>query len=136
MRRIIQPDLLRTLFRYVFVGGLGAIADWTIFAGLVYLADWHYLFAGTLSFVLATLLNYGLGLAWAFQGGRHVRHLEILYVYLASLVGLLINLSVLFLLYEWAQFHLLLSKVLASGFAFLWNFSARYFWIFGRRQLA
>ena len=134
--RYLMIDRLRrsaawvAMLRYSVVGMTGTFVDWLLFALLVYVLDWHYMLAGTLSFILATLVNYLLSLKWVFTGGRHARHREITLVYLASAVGLLINLGVLYGLVEFLALHLFLAKVLASLSAFLWNFSARYFWIF------
>ena len=132
----LRSPMMRTMTRYVLVGSTGAVADWLIFAFLLYVVESHYLLAGTISFVLATLINYILSLMWVFEGGRHSRRKEVGLIYLASAVGLLINLAALYLLYEGLGLHVFAAKVLASLSAFVWNFSARYFWIFARDNVA
>lgn len=132
MRAVLASPLMKTMSRYAIVGSTGSVSDWLIFAFLLYVLDWHYMLAGTLSFILATLINYVLSLYWVFEGGRHARHKEVTLIYMASAVGLLINLAALFTLVEWFGLHVFLSKVLASITAFLWNFTARYLWIFER----
>ena len=135
-KEFMRSPVMRTMARYVVVGSTGAVADWLIFAFLLYVVELHYLLAGTISFVIATLINYLLSLMWVFEGGRHARHKEVTLIYLASGVGLLINLAALFMLYEWLDLHVFAAKVLASLSAFVWNFSARYFWIFERDTAA
>lgn len=132
----LRSPMMRTMMRYVFVGSAGAVADWLIFALLLYVVECHYLLAGTISFVLATLINYVLSLMWVFEGGRHSRQKEVSLIYLASAVGLLINLAALYLLYEGLGLHVFAAKVLASLSAFVWNFSARYLWIFAGDKAA
>lgn len=127
-----RTPLMQTMQRYAVVGCTGTLVDWALFALLLYGLDWQYLLAATLSFMVATLVNYLLSLFWVFRGGRHARHLEITLIYLVSAIGLLVNLAVLYLLVEWAAMHVFLAKVLASLSAFLWNFSARYLWVFER----
>lgn len=128
---LMQRPLMRSMTRYAVVGSTGSVCDWLLFALLHFSLDLHYLLAGTISFIIATLVNYLLSLRWVFEGGRHQRHTEAAMIYLASGVGLLINLAALFMLFEWLGLHVFLAKVLASLAAFLWNFSARYLWIFG-----
>ncbi len=128
--RLPQSVFMRSMMRYAVVGSTGAVSDWLIFALLLYIAEWHYLVAGTVSFVIATLINYILSLLWVFEGGRHARHKEVTLIYLVSVVGLLINLAALYLLVESLSVHVFVAKVLASLSAFIWNFSARYFWVF------
>ena len=127
-----KAPFIKTLSRYAVVGSTGSVSDWAIFAFLLYVLDWYYMLAGTLSFVLATLINYLLSILWVFNSGRHARHLEVTLIYLVSAIGLLINLAALYLLVEWAAIHVFAAKILASVSAFLWNFTARYLWVFER----
>lgn len=130
--RIKDSPALQAMLRYSIVGCSGTLVDWALFAALHFLVGLHYLLAGTISFVIATLVNYGLGLLWVFEGGRHARHKEVTLIYLVSAIGLAVNLAVLYLLVESGVVHVFVAKVLASLSAFLWNFSARYLWIFQR----
>lgn len=130
LNRLPRSPVLHAMSRYVVVGSTATLVDWLLFALFLYVLDWHYMLAGGISFILATLLNYLLSVKWVFVGGRHSRRKEVTLIYVASGVGLLINLAVLYSLVEWLALHVFLAKVLASTSAFLWNFSARYFWIF------
>ena len=95
-------------------------------------ADAHYLIAGTLSFIFATAFNFVLSVRYVFNAGRRSRHTEIFLVYVASAIGLLINLAVLGGLVELLAIHPMASKIIGTVSAFGWNFCARYFWIFDR----
>ncbi len=132
LRQLLSSELNTKLFKYLFVGAIAALTDLGLFAFLVYFTEWHYILSATLSFITATLVNYLLCITFVFQSGRHAAHLEITYVYLASFVGLAINNTTLFILYEWVGFHVVIAKILATGTTFFWNFSARYLWIFER----
>jgi putative flippase GtrA len=133
MRRdFLRSPVMRSMTRYAVVGSIGALSDWLIFAFFLYVVELNYLLAGTISFVIATLINYVLSLLWVFEGGRHSRHKEVTLIYLVSAVGLLINLLALYLLYEGLGLHVFVAKVLASLSAFVWNFGARYLWVFER----
>lgn len=118
--------------RYFVVGGICALSDWIFFSALLYLADLHYFYSATVSFIVLTGLNYVLSVKYVFDRGRRSRHQEIFLVYVVSIFGMVINLGVLSGLIELAGVHPLISKMFGTGAAFGWNFGARYFWIFGR----
>ncbi len=120
------------LRKYVLVGVIATGVDWVLFSILVFLMDFHYLLAGLVSFVVATLAGYLSGLQLLFRGGRHKRWVEIVFVYVASLFGLALHMGTMMVLADWLFLHLLLAKVAATAVTFLWNFSCRYFWIFER----
>lgn len=129
-REIQVQDLWSKFTSYFLVGGLSALADFGLYSLFVYTVGLHYLLAATLSFLLATGLNYILCIAFVFDSGNRSRHSELMLVYFVSVVGVTINLAVLVLAVELAQLHLLLAKIVGTGSAFAWNFSSRYFWIF------
>ena len=125
-------DLGSKFTGYFWVGGVSTIADFAIFSLFYYGFgdDLHYLLSATISFVLATGLNYVLSVRYVFQSGGRPRHHEIMMVYVASGVGILINLCVIALAVEVFGLHPLIGKVAGTGTAFGWNFGSRYFWIF------
>ena len=132
MSFVSEIDFFRKFALYFLVGGVCALVDWVFFALLFYPAGLHYLIAGTLSFVIATGLNYVLSVKYVFAAGRRSRHAAVALVYFASLVGVLINLAVLGGLIEYAGIHPMLAKVAGTASAFGWNFGARYYWIFNK----
>ena len=123
---------MTSLRRYLIVGVIATGVDWALFSVLVFVMDWHYLLGGAVSFVVATLAGYLSGLRLVFRSGRHSRWVEITYVYLASIFGLALHMGALVALVEWLHLHILLAKIAATAVTFLWNFAARYFWIFER----
>jgi len=125
-------EFVTSLRRYVLVGAVATGVDWVLFSIFVFAMEWHYLLAGTVSFIVATFAGYVSGLRVLFRGGRHKRWIEIAFVYLASIFGFALHMGALAILVDWLQLHLFLAKVVATAVTFLWNFSARYFWIFER----
>ena len=123
-------DLPSKFGRYFIVGGVCTAADFALFSLFLYAAGLHYLIAAVLSFIVANALNYVLSVRYVFDSGGRPRHHEIMMVYVASGVGITINLAVLALAVELAAVHPLIGKVAGTGAAFGWNFGARYFWIF------
>jgi len=126
----MEADFVRKFWLYFAVGGICSLMDWGLFALLLYGADLHYLISGTISFVIATGVNYVLSVKYVFEMGRRSRGEQIALVYFASGVGILINLVVLGGLIEFVGLHPLVAKLVGTASAFGWNFTSRYFWIF------
>jgi putative flippase GtrA len=119
------------LIKYFFVGGTCAAIDLILFSIFIYFFDLPWPIAGCISFLIATTSNYYLSIRFVFsQGARFNQSLELTLVYLVSGAGLALNLSFLYLLIEIFNLHLLLSKILATGVVFFWNFLIRQFFIF------
>src|SRR5436190_24261955 len=120
------------LARYFVVGGASAAVDFALFGALLLMlgtASWFL--AALLSFVDATAINYMLSIRMVFSAGVRfaIRH-EIVLVFLASLVGLAVNQCALWLAYQVAGWNVLIANCIATGWAFVWNFSARNSFIF------
>lgn len=131
--RVANGSLFMTsLRRYVVVGAIATGVDWAVFSVLVLLMDWHYMLGGVVSFLVATLAGYLSGLRLVFRGGRHQRWVEVVFVYLVSLFGFAMHAGTLLVLVDWLQAHVFLAKAAATVVTFLWNFAARFFWIFDR----
>lgn len=126
---------LTGLRKYVLVGIIATAVDWALFSFLVFVLDWNYLLAGIASFLVATFAGYLSGLQLVFRGGRYRRWVEIAFSYIASLLGFAMHLAVLFVVAGWLDMHVFIAKAVATGVTFLWNYAARYFWIFERERL-
>ena len=132
LKSLLAANFVRKFRLYFAAGGICALLDWALFALFLYGAELHYLISGTISFVIATGLNYVLSVKYVFEMGRRSRGEQIVLVYFASAVGILINLVVLGGLIEFVGLHPLVAKMIGTASAFGWNFGARYFWIFDR----
>ena len=116
---------------YTMIGGASALVDWGLFYLLAIILDINYILSGTISFTLATLFNYFIGITFLFDStARFTKQNEILLIFLISLIGLTINLFFLFLFSSWFLLSLMGSKILASVFALVWNSSMRNYYIF------
>ena len=132
MRIRLNADLVRKFARYFIVGGICALTDWAVFAAIFYGTEVHYLIAGTISFVISTGVNYFLSVIYVFERGKRSRRSAITLVYIASGIGIIINLAVLGGLIEFMGLHAMLAKIAGTGATFGWNFCARYYWIFDK----
>lgn len=123
-------DFGRAARRYLLVGGASAVADWVLFGLMLYGLDLHYIAAATISFILATALNYYLSVRFVFGASRRGARNAMMLVYVVSTVGIAINIAVLSVGVDILDLHPMLAKIAASVVAVFWNFLARYFYIF------
>jgi putative flippase GtrA len=125
------------IVKYFFVGGIAAVVD----IGLFYLgagvARWNYMLVGTVSFIVATLVNYMISVRVVFRSGtRFSRHHELLLVFLVSCAGLVLNQAVLYLCISRLSIGILPAKLLATAGVFLWNYHLRSRFVFAGRRTA
>lgn len=117
--------------RYFIVGGFAATFDLLFFLAFCTWLGFNYLFVGMFGFILATLINYALSIRWVFESGlRFGPKKEIAAVYLVSTIGLGLHLLFLYVLVSQLGMYELTSKIIATGLVFLWNYSARHYYVF------
>jgi putative flippase GtrA len=123
-------NLIKQLVRYFFTGGAAAIVEWTVFFITNGLFGVHYLLAVVISFITATFVNYTISIRYVFERGKYKGFTEVSLVYLVSFIGLLLNLLLMYIFVSIIAMHPFVSKVIATGMVFMWNFTARKVWIF------
>ncbi|TLD97479.1 GtrA family protein [Helicobacter jaachi] len=125
LTHIRSKQFLVKFVKYLLVGGSAALINWLIFYTAITFNMW-YIYAGLLSFVLATLWNFILARLFIFKASQHSLLKESTLVYLVSLGGLLIDIGILFVGVDLLECNAMLSKIIATGVAFIFNFSLRY----------
>jgi putative flippase GtrA len=122
---------LNHLFGYFFIGGTAAIVDWMIFAVLVFIININFLVAACISFFFSTYVNYVISIRRIFQSEiKFKKNKEISLVFFVSGIGLIFNLAFLTIFVSYISLNIMLSKILATGLTFLWNFGSRKYYIF------
>ena len=114
------------LVKYFFVGGMAAIVDIGLFSLFANLLGFPWFPVSICTFLLATLVNYVLSIKFVFESGaRHQKHIEIIGVFAISALALLVNQVVLYIAIESLGWHLIVSKIIATGTVFFWNYFGR-----------
>ena len=118
---------LKQALLYTSVGGTATLVDWAFF--WLFTARLHvfYLLANALAFLISTFVNWLCGRLFLFRHAERSSSLalEIAKVYLTNLVGLLLNLGILWVTVEKLAFAPMGAKILATFLVFFWNFSIR-----------
>ena len=114
------------LFGYLIVGGLATIVEWAGFWLFSEKLSIEYLLATALAFAISTFANWLFGRLLVFRGKQQQSLLrEILSVYLASIVGLLLNLIIMFLLVQLLGAEKMSAKMATTVLVFTYNYLVR-----------
>lgn len=118
-------------FRYGLAGGVAFVVDFSLLYVLTEFLHIHYLISAALSFIPGVTVNYCLSILWVFN--RRVlkkRSAEFVFFILIAIGGLLLNEFFMWFFTEIVGCHYLLSKVISVGLGYIWNFSAKKFFLF------
>ena len=120
---------------YLFVGGAATLVEWLffwLFEGVLHI---QYLVATVLAIVISTFSNWLFGRLWTFKDSQKGNVLlEIGKVYVASIVGLLLNLLIMWALVDGIGLYEMLSKIIATGIVFLYNYLVRILLIYRKKK--
>jgi len=119
------------LFKYFFVGGAAAVVDIGLFSLFASYLGWPWIPVSIATFILATFVNYLLSIQFVFKSGiRHQKHVELIGVFVVSGLALFVNQLVLYAAIEILGMQLIISKIIATGTVFFWNYFGRSKFIF------
>jgi putative flippase GtrA len=133
----ITRIMLRQFVRYVVVGGLAFVVDFSVLFLLTEELGLHYLVSASIAFLLGIVTNYLLCIAWIFDyRALNNRAHEFALFFAIGIAGLLLNNLLMFILTEFLDCHYLLSKAGAAALILIFNFSLRRSLLFvNRKQL-
>ena len=118
------------LFLYLIVGALATVVEWGAFYAFDLIFGIHYTFSTALAFVLSTFANWAFVKLILFRQKSRTVAGEIFKIYLISVLGLLMNIAIMFVAVEKLGIHDMISKIIATGIVFIWNFLVRKLWIY------
>ena len=119
----------------VCVGGAATLVEWVFFWLFESLLHVQYLVATVLAIVISTFSNWLFGRLWTFKDSKKGNVLaEIGKIYVASIVGLLLNLLIMWALVDGAGLIEMLSKIIATGIVFVYNYLVRIWVIYRKKQ--
>lgn len=114
---------LKQLCLYLIVGGIATIVEWICF--WIFKQWMHYLVATAIAFVVSTFSNWAVGRWIMFKGDNKQLLKELLQIYVTSVVGLIFNLAIMWVAVEHFSCPDMVSKIIATGIVFFWNFFVR-----------
>ena len=137
MKELLKKPFIKQFLSYICVGGAAAIVEWLLFTLFSNVLNLHYILATALAFIFSTAANWLLGRIWTFKDStayEHKRGKELFLVFLVSGIGLLFNMLLMYIFVTVIGLNTpvlkTLSKIIATGIVFFWNFLIRKFVIY------
>jgi dolichol-phosphate mannosyltransferase len=125
-----EPENWVQLFKFGLVGGSGYLINLAVFALLDQVLGIHHLVAAVLSFCVAVSNNFLLNRHWTFQATGGHAGFQAASFFTVSLLGLGVNLVLLFLLVDVGSAPELPSQAIAVAGAMPLNFIGNKLWTF------
>lgn len=113
----------KTIFKYLFVSVIATLIDIGLLFLLTEFLKINYLISGTISYCIGIIVGYVGQKKLTFNDKNKKIVKQFLIFTAVSLIGLLINLIILKIFVEYFGIHYLISKIIAIGIGFIWNYS-------------
>lgn len=126
-----NENVIHQFFSYLLVGGIATIVEWLCFYIFFYFFSIYYLLATALAFFISTMANWVTGKLLTFRNiAQQSTVAELGKIYVVSVAGLLFNLMLMYVFVQRFSLPSMLSKIIATGIVFMWNFLTRKLWIY------
>ena len=124
-------NTLVQLFRYLWVGGISFIIDYTsLFIFTEYLHI-NYLISAVIAFILGLTTNYQLSTIWVFNNSRLNNKLSEFTIFsIIGIIGLGLNEIIIYVCSEFLNLYYMISKLISTAVVFFWNFLGRKYILF------
>lgn len=129
MNHLKENETLKQLFLYLIVGGIATLVEWACFWLFSQVVNINYLVATALAFIVSTFANWLAGKLIMFKEWKNI-FTELVKIYATSVAGLLFNLLLMWVMVDKIGLHEMLSKIIATGIVFMWNFLVRKYLIY------
>lgn len=128
--KILENKSFRQFIKFSLVGASGTIVDWVFYFIFTRWLGIFYLIAKALSFVIAAINNYAWNRIWTFRSKEKNITGEFAKFFLVSLVGLGLNVLIMYLAVDKLAISDLWGLVIATAAVMFWNFFANKLWTF------
>ena len=122
--------------KFALVGAAGLLVDFTVTWTMKEVLYVNAYLANASGFVLAASGNFYLNKKWTFNDNNKRVFKQYFTFFLVALFGLLLNSTLLYLLYGHWEISFYLAKFMAVAVVFLWNFFANSFFTFKDKRLS
>lgn len=131
---MIRKSELKDFLLYLIVGGLATLIEWLVFYILNGVFSVYYEIGTIIAYLISTFFNWLFGRIILFKKSNKKLVVELLSIYGASLIGLGMNLLIMWVAVELFTINEMISKIVATVIVFLWNFLVREFVIYREKK--
>lgn len=111
----------KRLMRYFIMAVIIVLIELATFQ-VIYLVTKNYYLGTIVSFITGVVLNWVVGRLFVFGASHHHPLREFTMVLVASIVGLCIQIAVVFVVAQLLGIYPLIGKMLSIVFSFFWNY--------------
>lgn len=126
---LLTPKIL-AFIKFGITGVSGLIIDFALTWFFKDELGFNKFIANGIGFTAAVISNYIIHRNWTFKDNKSKPGLQFTAFFVVSLIGLLLNSGIIFLLDNLLSVNFYISKAIAIFIVFFWNFSANYFFVF------
>jgi len=126
----IRGILKQQIFKFIIVGGFCASIEFITFNIFISFFKIDYLIANVLSILIAVSINYLLSRAFVFEKSRYSKRDEFLSFVLFSVLAILLNQMILWVLFEVIKLDIRLCKALAIVIVAFFNYLTKKYIVF------
>lgn len=125
----IYHDYMK-LVKYLAVGAVGTIADWSVFYLLIDFIGLYYLVAMAISYLVGMVINFFLNKHFTFENTYKKLHFQFASFALIALIGLALQEAIMYGLVQYMfgatsdSTLLFVARVVATLAGFIWTFIA------------
>lgn len=118
--------LVNKIVKFSIVGGIATIIDFTCLYIFKEFLNLNIILANTLSFIISVTYNYIASITWVFDVNKNRnKNVQFILFIVFSIVGLIINNIILYILTDKLSIYYLISKVIATIIVMIFNFVTR-----------
>ncbi len=130
IRNVTAKTITHQIILFVFVGGLCYVAGMGMLIFLVEVFQLEVNLANIVSSIIAIYIAYILNSQYIFQKGRYSAGREIMAFYLLSILGLIINIALMYLMTHYTEIWYVVSKTGITLVVAAFNFITRKYFVF------
>ncbi len=118
--------LINKIIRFSIVGGIATIIDFVFLYIFKEFLNIDVILANTLSFIISVTYNYIASITWVFDTNKNKnKKIQFILFIIFSIVGLIINNIILYILTDKLNIYYLISKAVATLIVMIFNFITR-----------
>lgn len=121
-----MKNLINQIIKFGIVGVLAFLIDYVLLFVLVEYLGMYYLISSAISFTVSVVFNYICSMKFVFARRDDISKKKEFVVFLIlSIVGLLINQAMMWMMVDKLLIYYMISKIIVTGIVMIWNFISR-----------
>lgn len=118
--------LVNKIIRFSIVGGIATLIDFVCLYIFKEFLNIDVILANTLSFIISVTYNYIASITWVFDTNKNKnKKIQFILFIIFSIVGLIINNIILYILTDKLNIYYLISKAVVTLIVMIFNFITR-----------